>query len=113
VSETSQPISQALRFPCTVFRTQKRMDDYAADDMRCGDLSATQLKTAFKLSHVSSKADPYTLTLFGQMQSMPYGYLAGMKLESKKITRHECAKILFDEFRNESQTFSFYGPYRK
>ncbi|WP_032484803.1 DUF3289 family protein, partial [Yersinia pestis] len=40
---------QALYFPCTVFKTQKRMDDYGADDMRCGDLSATQLKTDFNV----------------------------------------------------------------
>ncbi|WP_255212464.1 DUF3289 family protein, partial [Serratia plymuthica] len=29
----------ALEFPCTIFKTQKRMDDYGAEDMRCGDLS--------------------------------------------------------------------------
>ncbi|QHM70417.1 DUF3289 family protein [Mixta intestinalis] len=28
----------ALQFPCTIFKTQKWMDDYSASDMRCGDL---------------------------------------------------------------------------
>ncbi|WP_261430850.1 DUF3289 family protein, partial [Serratia quinivorans] len=32
----------ALEFPCTIFKTQKRMDDYRAEDMRCGDLSESQ-----------------------------------------------------------------------
>ncbi|MDU5783277.1 MAG: DUF3289 family protein, partial [Pantoea sp.] len=25
----------ALQFPCTIFTTQNRMDDYSAKDMRC------------------------------------------------------------------------------
>ncbi|WON76496.1 YPO3983 family protein [Serratia sp. UGAL515B_01] len=115
MSETSQPIPQTLRFPCTVFRTQKRMDDYAADDMRCGDLSATQLKTDFKLNHVSSKVDSYTLTLFKYLKPKAYGYgfEAGTNGEgNQKITRQECANILFDEFRKASQTFAMYGPYK-
>ncbi|ATF95248.1 Protein of uncharacterised function (DUF3289) [Cedecea neteri] len=29
----------ALRFPCTIFKSQKKRDDYLADDMRYGDLS--------------------------------------------------------------------------
>ncbi|WON76498.1 YPO3983 family protein [Serratia sp. UGAL515B_01] len=115
MSETSQPIPQALRFPCTVFRTQKRMDDYAADDMRYADLSAMQLKTDFKLNSVSSKVDPYTLTLFKQLKPRAYGYdfKAETNFESnQKITRQECANILFDEFRKASQTFAVYGPYK-
>ena len=35
----------ALRFPCTIFKTQDRMDDYSAEDMRYGDLTESQLKT--------------------------------------------------------------------
>lgn len=31
---------------------------------------------------------------------------------SEKISRQECARILFDEFRELSRTFSIYGPYR-
>ncbi|WON77163.1 YPO3983 family protein [Serratia sp. UGAL515B_01] len=115
MSETTQSPVEALRFPCTVFRTQRRMDDYGADDMRCGDLSETQLKNDFKLNHVSSKVSPYTLTLAKQLKLRAYGYgfEADTDLESKKITRQECANILFDEFRSLSKQVSFYGPYQK
>ncbi|WON75929.1 YPO3983 family protein [Serratia sp. UGAL515B_01] len=113
--ETAQSTVEALRFPCTVFRTQRRMDDYGADDMRCGDLSETQLKNDFKLNAVSSKVTPYTLTLAKQLKlrSYGYGFEADTDLESKKITRQECANILFDEFRSLSKQVSFYGPYQK
>lgn len=100
-----------LLFPCSIFKTQRHMDDSGADDMRCGDLSATQLKNLFHLTDVSSRVDPYTLTKitpFRQPQSMFYG----SRGEGEKMTRDKCASLLFDEFRHLSQAFSFYGPYR-
>ncbi|GLR08887.1 hypothetical protein COO59_15450 [Mixta theicola] len=36
-------MAAALPFPCTIFTTQKQMDDYGANDMLCGDLPETQL----------------------------------------------------------------------
>lgn len=101
----------ALQFPCTIFKTQKWMDDYSANDMRHGDLSEAQLKTQFNLVDVSTRANPYSLTRitpFNQPQSMFYG----SRGEGEKISRRECAKILFDEFRHLSQTFAIYGPYK-
>jgi len=100
-----------LQFPCTLFKTQKRMDDYSASDMRCGDLTEAQLKSHYGLVDVSTRANPYTLTKitpFNQPQSMFYG----SRGEGKKITRQQCAAILFDEFRELSSLFSVYGPYR-
>ena len=111
MSETTQSNSHALCFPYSIFRTQKRMDDYGADDMRCGDLSETQLKTDFNMNDVSAEVNPYTLTKispFTQLQSLPYG----TNDKSEKVTRKECAKILFDEFRSLSKPFSFSGPYK-
>lgn len=101
----------ALQFPCTVFKTQKWMDDHNADDMRCGDLSESQLRTHFNLDDVSTKVNPYTLTKitpFNQPQSMFYG----MHGEGEKVTRQECVQILFNEFRHLSQVFAVYGPYK-
>ena len=101
----------ALQFPCTIFTTQNRMDDYSAKDMRCGDLSESQLKTHFHLLDVSTRTNPYTLTKitpFTQPQSMFHGSHG----EGEKITRQQCASILFDEFRDLSRLFSIYGPYR-
>lgn len=101
----------ALQFPCTIFKTQKRMDDYSASDMHCGDLSEAQLKAHYHLVDVSTRANPYTLTKitpFNQPQSMFYG----SRGDGQKITRQECARILFDEFRHLSRPFATYGPYR-
>ncbi|MBT0725539.1 DUF3289 family protein [Rosenbergiella sp. S61] len=101
----------ALQFPCTIFQTQNRMDDYSAKDMRCGDLSESQLKTHFHLLDVSTRANPYTLakiTPYNQPQSMFYG----SRGEGQKITRQQCAAILFDEFRDLSRTFALYSPYK-
>ncbi|CAE1149836.1 DUF3289 family protein [Serratia sp. Tan611] len=100
----------ALMFPCTVFETQKRMDDYGAEDMRSGDLTAGQLKTQFRLTDISTKVDPYTLrrlAAFGGRSSMFRPPAAG-----GPVGRQECARILFDEFRELSATFALYGPYR-
>ncbi|WP_341844370.1 DUF3289 family protein [Kosakonia oryziphila] len=101
----------ALQFPCTIFTTQNRMDDYSAKDMRCGDLSESQLKSQYRLVDVSTRANPYTLTKitpFNQPQSMFYG----SRGEGEKITRQQCTAILFDEFRDLSRLFSIYGPYK-
>jgi uncharacterized protein (TIGR03034 family) len=100
----------ALQFPCTIFSTQNRMDNYSAKDMHCGDLTEAQLKTHFHLVDVSTKANPYTLTKitpFNQPQSIFYGFRG----EGEKIARQQCAAILFDEFRLLSRLFSIYGPY--
>ncbi|QKJ87157.1 DUF3289 family protein [Paramixta manurensis] len=101
----------ALRFPCTIFKTQKWMDDYGAKDMRCGDLTETELKRRYHLVDVSTRVDPYSLTKitpFRQPQSMFYG----ARGEGEKMTRRECARVLFDEFRHLSQSFTLYGPYK-
>ena len=101
----------ALQFPCTLFKTQNRMDDYSAKDMRCGDLTAEQLKSNYGLVDISTRANPYTLTKvtpFTQPQSMFYG----SRGEGEKISRPQCANILFDELRDLSRLFSVYGPYK-
>ncbi|WP_191939101.1 YPO3983 family protein [Pantoea agglomerans] len=101
----------ALQFPCTIFKTQKWMDDYSASDMQCGDLNETQLKAHYHLVDVSTKTNPYTLTKitpFTQPQSMFYG----SREEGEKITYQQCALTLFDEFRQLSRLFSLYGPYK-
>lgn len=100
-----------LQLPCTLFRSQNRIDDYGASDMRCGDLTEPQLKTQFHLVDVSARANPWTLakvTAFNQPQSMFYG----SRGEGEKITRERCAAILFDELRHLSRGFAWYGPYR-
>lgn len=101
----------ALQFPCTVFKTQKWMDDYGARDMRYGDLTEAQLRKHYHLENVSTRVNPYTLTKvipFSQSQLMPYGYRG----DTTKMTPQQCARILFDEFRHLSRMFALFSPYR-
>ncbi|MTD28188.1 DUF3289 family protein [Erwinia sorbitola] len=45
-----------LQYPCVLFQSQRRMDDYNSRDMQYGDLTAQQLKTHFSLdTHDISK----------------------------------------------------------
>ena len=101
----------ALQFPCTLFETQKRMNDYSARDMRYGDLSESQLKANFHLTNVSARVNPYSLTKITPF-SRPQSMFHGSHAEGEKITRQQCTQILFDEFRDLSRVFSVYGPYR-
>ena len=101
----------ALQFPCTLFETQKRMNDYSARDMRYGDLSESQLKANFHLTNVSARGNPYSLTKITPF-SRPQSMFHGSHAEGEKITRQQCTQILFDEFRDLSRAFSVYGPYR-
>lgn len=100
-----------LQFPCTIFKTQKWMDDYGARDMRYGDLTEAQLIKHYHLENVSTRVNPYTLTKvipFSQSQLMPYGYRG----DTAKMTTQQCARILFDEFRHLSRMFALFSPYR-
>lgn len=102
----------ALQLPCTLFRTQKRIDDYSAGDMRCGELTETQLRTYYGLEYISDQADPWTLTRRSSMDRPQSIFCCNLRGPGKKITLQQCAAILFDEFRFLSRQFSFCGPYR-
>ncbi|QGU85876.1 DUF3289 family protein [Erwinia sorbitola] len=100
-----------LQYPCVLFQSQRRMDDYNSRDMQYGDLTAQQLKTHFGLRYISDQVDPYTLTKTSAL-NRPQSMFSGSRVTSTKITVQECAQILFDEFRDLSRVFSIYGPYR-
>ncbi|MCP1438616.1 uncharacterized protein (TIGR03034 family) [Erwinia persicina] len=96
------PSLQALRLPFDVFQTQKRMDDYGADDMQCGDLSELQLKNFYRLEKVSGQYDPWR----AERTDFPISNYAVIR---HKMRHHEVAAKLFNEFRRESRPFSFFG----
>ncbi|ORN01677.1 YPO3983 family protein [Pantoea septica] len=102
----------ALQLPCTIFTTQNRMDDYGAKDMRCGDLTEAQLKFHYRLDYISDRVAPYTLTRRSPMDRPQSMFCCNLRPAGEKITRQQCAAILFDEFRQLSRLFSVYGPYR-
>ena len=101
----------ALQFPSTLFKTQKWMDDYSASDMRCGDLTEAQLKSHYRLDYISDRVDPYTLTRRSSMDRPQSMFCCNLRSQGEKITRQQCAIILFDEFRQLSRKFPLYGPY--
>lgn len=102
MSETLKVPPQLLHFPFTVFKTQRRMNDDSADDMKYGDLTETQLKEKYGLSVVSGKVDPYT----GESINLPISNYAVMR---QKISHSEVTKTLFNEFRSSSTLLSFWG----
>ncbi|NEG64991.1 DUF3289 family protein (plasmid) [Pantoea agglomerans] len=101
----------ALKFPCTIFKTQNRMDDYGAKDMRCGDLTEAHLKSQYRLDYISDRVDPWTLTRRSSMDRPQSMFCCNLRGQGEKITRQQCAAMLFDEFRDLSRLFSVYGPY--
>lgn len=99
----------ALSFPCTIFTTRKRMDDFGANDMRCGDLSVEQLKQDIKLTEVSDRVNPFNLMRRDYRQKAAYPPSA---YTLDPISKQECINALYDEFRERAKMFSFVGPYR-
>lgn len=93
---------QALRLPFTLFQTQNRMDDYGADDMKCGDLSERQIRKNFRLEKVSGMYDPWQ----AERTDFPISNYAVIR---HKMSHHEVAARLFNEFRRDSLPFSFLG----
>ncbi|ARJ42842.1 hypothetical protein B1H58_12930 [Pantoea alhagi] len=86
---TDNLLSPAIKLPCLLFATQHKMDDYGAPDMLYGDLSAEVMRQQYHLRDISTHIDPFT-----------------------HPNREESARILFDEFRDLSDMFSFYGDYK-
>ncbi|MBN9928768.1 DUF3289 family protein [Pantoea agglomerans] len=101
----------ALQFPCTLFKTQKWMDDYSASDMQCADLTEAALKSPYELGYISDRVDPYTLTRRSSMDRPQSMFCCNLRGQGEKISRQQCASMLFDEFRLLSRQFSLYGPY--
>lgn len=102
---------QVQHFPCVVYETQKKMDDYQAPDMRYGDLSAHRLMTYYGLTDVSTLVDPYTLQqLPGNNFHVPLYQPLPKRV---MLSREECIRRMFNEMRSLSHMpFSLYGPYR-
>ncbi|WP_191939447.1 YPO3983 family protein [Pantoea agglomerans] len=101
----------ALQFPCTLFKTQKWMDDYSASDMQCADLTEAALKSHYGLGYISDRVDPYTLTRRSSMDRPQSMFCCNLRGQGEKITRQQCAAMLLDEFRLLFRQFSLYGPY--
>ena len=104
------PPPQPLILPEEIYTTIQKMDDYAADDMLCGDLTEEQLKKVHHLYKISSQIDPYTGLLTKPLDEKEY--YKSVDYPPNFVTLEESARILFDEFRGLSDMFSFYGEYQ-
>lgn len=110
--ELTDPSTQSVSFPCMLFETQKKMDDYAAEDMRYGDLSESLLKSYFHLNDVSTRVDPWTLTRVTPF-NQPHSRFHGSRQPGASVSREACIAFLFDEFRALSRfPFAVYSSYR-
>ncbi|AJJ70190.1 Protein of uncharacterised function (DUF3289) [Yersinia pseudotuberculosis] len=102
------PKTLPLQFPLCIFKTRNRMDDYGAADMKNGDLTEAELKGKFNLRGVSVTLDPYT----GEKTPTSFAMDHFNKKPKEKVNKAEVARVLFDEFRHLSDTFSFSGKYQ-
>lgn len=104
----------ALTLPCTLFTTQRKINDTTAVDMRYGDLTASRLQQQYYLTDVSEKVDPYTLTALTPFD-LPQSRFYTMHdlAERKRYSKQECAEVMFNEMRSLSWPFSVYGPYQQ
>ncbi|MBO1552052.1 YPO3983 family protein [Yersinia pseudotuberculosis] len=102
------PKTLPLQFPLCIFKTHNRMDDYGAADMKNGDLTEAELKGKFNLRGVSVTLDPYT----GEKTPTSFAMDHFNKKPKEKVNKAEVARVLFDEFRYLSDTFSFSGKYQ-
>lgn len=110
--ELTDPSLQSVSFPCVLFETQKKMEDYVAEDMRYGDLSESLLKSYFHLNDVSTRVDPWTLTRVSPF-NQPHSRFHGSRQQGASVSREACIAILFDEFRALSSfPFAVYSPYK-
>lgn len=103
-----------VTLPDNLYSTIRGFGDLAADDMRCGDMPESRLKSQFNLINVSNIVEPYKLsrlTAFNNPQSRFSGIFGDKK--GGVLSVEECAELLFEEMQITSLPFSFYGKYKK
>ncbi|MEW5291334.1 DUF3289 family protein [Erwinia papayae] len=92
-----------LTFPCTIYQTQHRFNNYSTDDMRYGDLTEKQLRENFDLDDVSDVVNPWT----GQEMSI-FSRFSKSRTKSKS----EMAELLFNEFLRVSMPAYYLGQHQ-
>lgn len=121
-----------IRLPALIYATPAGAK--SSDDLRYGDLTEQQLKSAYHLDDISTKVDPYRFTkkdpvnlspmqdydlfnkpstiLIDPFKATPSRFSYLQEDENKnKISKEECVSLLFDELRSLSRPFALYGLY--
>lgn len=101
-----------MNLPSTLFETTTRLNDNASDDMQYGDMNEQQL-LSLGLHDISAKVDPYRLIRYDFPQPQYASSMLRSFSSGTKITHKECVNILFDEIKELSHLFSFWGEYKK
>lgn len=113
---------QRMAIPALIFTTRHKMDDYEADDMKCGDLDIETLKSQYNIdvNNVSSVVDPVDLVKKQISPVLPPSLdidpcvidLPTIPIQNEKVPQEKAAAMMFDEFRNYAVMFSFAGKYK-
>ncbi|MFK3660983.1 DUF3289 family protein [Scandinavium sp. NPDC088450] len=113
---------QSMLTPYTLFQTVNKFDNYAAEDMKYGDMDDSMLY-ALDLRDISPNVDPYKLIIYetpafddrigGSFDRSFNGFfdLESTQPRGRKISHSECVDILFNEMHKLSHTFAIYGDY--
>lgn len=79
---------QRMPIPALIYSTIHKMDDYEADDMKCGDLDVETLRNKYDIDLHALEPHP-----------------------NKDLPLRERANLMFYEFRKKSKYFSWHGDY--
>ena len=101
----------SMNLPCTLFETVSRFDDNSADDMRYGDMGQHDL-LALGLNDISAKVDPWRFIRYDFPHPSYVDGMFGVSTPGRKISHDECVDILFNEMKELSHEFSFWGEYK-
>lgn len=101
----------SMNLPCTLFETVSRFDDNSADDMHYGDMGEHDL-LALGLNDISAKVDPWRLIRYDFPHPRYVDGMFGVSTPGRKISHDECVDILFNEMKELSHEFSFWGEYK-
>lgn len=83
-----------------VYQTQHRFSDYAAEDMKCGDLTERQIRKDYNLDDISSVVNPWS----GEEISI-FSAFSKPGIRNKR----EVAQLLFNEFLRLSIPAYYFG----
>ncbi|MFP1741419.1 DUF3289 family protein [Lonsdalea quercina] len=120
---------QRMTIPALIFTTRHKMDDYEADDMKCGDLDIETLKSKYNIdvNNASSVVGPVELikkqadtrsirSLDAETPMLEPLYLSISENFFKKdappiekVTQEEAAAMMFDEFRESAANLTPLG----
>lgn len=97
----------SMSLPCEIFSTFHRFENYYIDDMQYGDMDDWDFQQ-LGLVDISARVDPFKCLQFDQISSFNTHTLdfAHRKRQGRKISRQQCADILFDEMKELSTQFA-------